>query len=67
MECGGNCFVQNAQGRNDLTDVETNPPPIRYTHIYTKDGQLVHRVEGALPASELTKLVNQHCFGAAEA
>ena len=29
-----------------------------------QEGQLVHRMEGALPASELTKLINHHLFGA---
>jgi thioredoxin-like negative regulator of GroEL len=34
------------------------------TIFFLRDGQLVHRMEGALPASELTKMVNHYCFGA---
>lgn len=33
--------------------------------VAEQEGQLVYRVEGALPASDLTKLINEHLFGAA--
>ncbi|EWM27147.1 thioredoxin m [Nannochloropsis gaditana] len=36
------------------------------TIFFIREGQLIHRVEGAMPASELTKLVNHYCFGAPE-
>jgi hypothetical protein len=34
--------------------------------IRSQEGQLVFRVEGAMPASELTKLINHHLFGGPE-
>ncbi len=34
------------------------------TIFFIREGQLIHRVEGAMPASELTKMVNTYCFGA---
>lgn len=36
------------------------------TIFFIREGQLIHRVEGAMPASELTKMVNHYCFGAGE-